>query len=161
MHIEHVLGPKISQVQRQLSLTSIHSGLAFLRASSKHWDSVRWSLRMFDAIVARARLRLASSEDPLVDQSSTRNVPSHQSSTTVGPTTNDQGSRSQGTQSNPPDLNDINRFPFVTDVSFSEGDPTFHFELTAEDAELEGNFDEIMIEDMFSTNSLQTWAYGL
>ncbi|KIW45076.1 uncharacterized protein PV06_03493 [Exophiala oligosperma] len=161
MHIEHVLGPKISQVQRQLSLTSIHSGLAFLRASSKHWDSVRWSLRMFDAIVARARLRLASSEDPLVDQSSTRNVPSHQSSTTVGPTTNDQGSRSQGTQSNPPDLNDINRFPFVTDVSFSEGDHTFHFELTAEDAELEGNFDEIMIEDMFSTNSLQTWAYGL
>lgn len=161
MHIEYVLGSKINQIQRQLSVTSIHSGLAFLRASSKHWDSVRWSLRMFDAIVARARLRLASSEDPLPDQSSMSNLP-HQSTTSVSSNINEQGSRPEGGESNlAPDLDDTNRFPFPMDISFSEREPVFQFELTAQDAELEGSFDEIMIEDMFSTNSLQTWAYGL
>ncbi|KAH8690552.1 hypothetical protein BGW36DRAFT_465466 [Talaromyces proteolyticus] len=62
MHIECALSAYSSDTQRQWSQTSIHSGLAYLRASLQNWDSVRWSLRMLDVIVSRSRLSLAAPE---------------------------------------------------------------------------------------------------
>lgn len=164
MHIECALCSTTQPVQRQLSQTSIHNGLAFLRTSSRHWDSIRWSLRMFDAIVTRARLGLASPAPPMADPSNMRNQP-RQPSTTVESTRDDLASRPVG-QGSPiptsfPDWTETTWSSLPIDDPFSEPGPAFQFELTAEDAGLEGDFNEILIEDMFSTNSLQTWAYTM
>lgn len=152
-------------MQRLLSLTSIHNGLAFLRTSSRHWDSIRWSLRMFATIVTRGRLGRASPAPPVADPSNMRNKP-RQPSTTVDSTREDHDSRTVGQGSPPlptslPDWTDTTWSSFPIDDPFSAPGPAFQFELTAEDAGLEGDFSEILIEDMFSTNALQTWTHGM
>jgi hypothetical protein len=58
MHIEIALSPSFASPQRRASRTHIHNGLAYLRASSEHWQRVQWTLRMFEVVVARTGLSL-------------------------------------------------------------------------------------------------------
>lgn len=50
---------------------------------------------------------------------------------------------------------------FPMDLAFPAPGPEFQLDFTAVDADLHGDFSEISTEDLFSTNALQTWAYGV
>jgi len=58
MHVEIALSPFSTSSQRLTARTHIHNGLAYLRATSEYWDTSRWTLRMFEVIVARTALSL-------------------------------------------------------------------------------------------------------
>lgn len=58
MHIETALNISSPSPKRQASQIHIHKGLAYLRASSKHWESVRSTLRMLEEIVNKTGLAL-------------------------------------------------------------------------------------------------------
>jgi hypothetical protein len=59
MHIEIALSPSFASPQGRANRTHIHNGLAYLRASSEHWQRIRWTLRMFEVVVARTGLLLS------------------------------------------------------------------------------------------------------
>lgn len=56
MHIEILLNQSVSSSQRQASRHVIQNGLAYLRASSRHHDSVGWTLRMFEKLIPTTNL---------------------------------------------------------------------------------------------------------
>jgi hypothetical protein len=59
MHIEIALSPSFASPQGRANRTHIHNGLAYLRASSEHWQRIPWTLRMFEVVVARTGLLLS------------------------------------------------------------------------------------------------------
>ena len=164
MHIECALSPCSTSAQRQLSQTSIHSGLAYLRASLQHWDSVRWSLRMFDVIVSNSRLSLTAAEHHEMDLPSVRSYP-RDTITAVNRTTDAGGSSTKGQESTHatlvPESTDPAWTSLPTNPTFSATDPTFLFEAVPLDADQEGGFNEISVEDLFSAYSMQVSAHGV
>ena len=165
MHIECALSPCSTTAQRQLSQTSIHSGLAYLRASLQHWDSVRWSLRMFHVIVSNSRLSLTAAEHHKTDLPSVRSYYPRDTITAVNRTTDAGGSSTIGQESAHPTLvpepTDPAWTSLPTNPTSSAMDPTFLFEGIPLDAGQGGGFNEISVEDLFSAYSLQVSAHGV
>ena len=58
MHIETALAKSSTTPRRQDSQIHIHKGLAYLRASSKHWTTVQGTLHMLEEIVSKTGLTL-------------------------------------------------------------------------------------------------------
>ena len=58
MHIETALNLSSTSQKKQASQMQIHQGLAYLRASSEHWESARCTLRMLEVIVDKTGLTL-------------------------------------------------------------------------------------------------------
>ena len=67
MHIESVLKLDSTNAKRQASQMQIHTGIAYLRASSEHWASVRGTLRMLEEIVNRTGLTIGGLGTPTFD----------------------------------------------------------------------------------------------
>ncbi len=164
MHVECALSPCSTDSQRHLSQTSIHSGLAYLRASLQHWDSVRWSLRMFDVIVSKSRLSLTAPEHHRIDLPSVRSCP-RETTTPVNRTTDAEGSSTIGQEPTDatlvPEDTDPAWTSLPTNSTFSVTDPGFSFEAIPLDAGQEGEFNEIFVEDLFGAYSLQAWTCGV
>lgn len=164
MHIECALSPCSNDSQRHLSQTSIHSGLAYLRASLQHWDSVRWSLRMFDVIVSKSRLSLAAPEHYRMDLPSVRSCP-RETSTPVNRTIDAESSNTVEQEPTDATLVPKETDPAWTSLpmnsTFSVTDPGFPFEAFPLDAGQEGEFNAIFVENLFDTCSLQAWTYGI
>lgn len=58
MYIEAALDPNTTDDKRFMIKAQIHAGLVSLKEGSEHWSSIRWTVRMFEAIVARTGLSL-------------------------------------------------------------------------------------------------------
>lgn len=58
MYIEAALDPDTTDDKKLSIKTQIHAGLASLKEGSEHWSSIKWTLRMFEAIVTRTGLSL-------------------------------------------------------------------------------------------------------
>ena len=58
MYIEAALDPSTTEDKRLTIKTQIHAGLVSLKEGSEHWNSIKWMLRMFEAIVTRTGLSL-------------------------------------------------------------------------------------------------------
>ena len=70
MHIETALKLSSPSLKRQSSQIHIHKGLAYLRASSEYWDSVRCTLRMLEEIVKKTGLTLGGMDHQIFDLNS-------------------------------------------------------------------------------------------
>jgi hypothetical protein len=73
MHIEIALDTSRTSRTPRTDRSLMHTGLDFLRASSEHWYSIKWTLRMFDVIISKLDLTLIESngmnpEESCVDQ---------------------------------------------------------------------------------------------
>ncbi|KIX09208.1 uncharacterized protein Z518_00287 [Rhinocladiella mackenziei CBS 650.93] len=66
MRIEIALHPSITPRKLLATKTQIFAELEYLRESSEYWSSLIWTLRMFEAVIARTRLGLteASPNEP-------------------------------------------------------------------------------------------------
>lgn len=58
MHIETALAKSTTSPRRQNCQIQIHKGLAYLRASSEHWNSGQGILHMLEEIVKKTSLML-------------------------------------------------------------------------------------------------------
>lgn len=70
MHIETALKISSPSLKRQSSQIHIHKGLAYLRASSEYWNSVRCTLRMLEEIVKKTGLTLGDMDHQIFDLAS-------------------------------------------------------------------------------------------
>ena len=70
LHIETALNISSAGTNRQASQLHIHNGLAYLRASSEHWESARCTLRMLEEIVHKTGLVLSGMDQRKFDLSS-------------------------------------------------------------------------------------------
>lgn len=59
MHVEIALNSSRMGHMPRADQSLIRKGLAFLRAGSEYWHSIKWTLRMFDAIISKSGLILA------------------------------------------------------------------------------------------------------
>jgi len=60
MYIEAALDPNTTEDKKRSIKMHIHAGLISLKEGGEHWINTRWTLRMFEAIVARTALTLTS-----------------------------------------------------------------------------------------------------
>lgn len=67
LHIETAWAESTSPPRRQNSQIQIHRGLAYLRASSEHWNSGQGTLHMLEQVVAKTGLTLGDLNDRKVD----------------------------------------------------------------------------------------------
>jgi hypothetical protein len=67
MHIETALSPTVGGNEKLIARTHIHSGLSYLRDTCEYWTSMKWTLRMFEVIVARTALSLTITDAPEFD----------------------------------------------------------------------------------------------
>ena len=61
MHIEVALDPETFETQRLTARVHTHNALSFIRAAAVFCESSRWTLRMFEAVIARTTLGLHGS----------------------------------------------------------------------------------------------------
>lgn len=59
MRIEIALDPATSQKKQLAARTQIFAELEYLRESCEYWNSLIWTLRMFEAVIARTKLGMA------------------------------------------------------------------------------------------------------
>ncbi|KIV92256.1 hypothetical protein PV10_06713 [Exophiala mesophila] len=69
MYIESALDAATTEDKKLSIKTQIHAGLASLKEGSEHWSSIKWTLRMFEAIVARTGLSLTQQGPEQTSQS--------------------------------------------------------------------------------------------
>src|SRR5258706_1894120 len=63
LHIEIDLHRSTTAHERHIARTRIHNELAYLRSLPSSWSPVKWTLRMFEVIVSRTGLSLATAEE--------------------------------------------------------------------------------------------------
>ena len=163
MHLESALSPGSTDTQRQLSRTSIHGGLAYLRACLPYWDSVRWSLRMLDVIVSKSRLSLTDPKPQTTSLSSSHGRPRETTTATNG--TRSPASSSvvapETTDSPPvPPESDPARTSLPFNFTSGAMEHGFSFEPISLDSDLDGDFNDILVPDFFAVDSMPAWAYG-
>lgn len=61
MHIEVAMDAETSEAHRMTARVHIHNDLSFIRAAALYCESSRWTLRMFEAVIARTTLGLHGS----------------------------------------------------------------------------------------------------
>lgn len=154
MHIECLFNRNSTESQRRMSQASIQSGLDYLRASLQHWESLRWSLRMFDVVVSKLKI-LSGSDLPARDSSagsmlrqeasSTGKPPGQRNATDIDATLQRQEGELAWSSTSQSLM-----FPFV--------EPGMAFESMLLGEGMEGDFDGIHVEDLFG--DLSTWAGG-
>ncbi|KAJ9614358.1 hypothetical protein H2200_002494 [Cladophialophora chaetospira] len=86
MHIEDALRISSPSPKKQASLTHIHRGMAYLRAASEHWESVRGALRMLEEIVDKTGLKLGGVDHRKFDLTSMSPFAPKQSNPSAGRT---------------------------------------------------------------------------
>jgi len=101
LHIEVALEPAANRTQRLMAWAHIHAGLSYLRNIGENWPSIKWTLRVFEWIVARAGLSVA---DDLVEGFRT---------TAINPSNNHDSSTSNNISNNN-NNNDEVELPFET-----------------------------------------------
>ena len=69
MYIESALGAATTEDKKLSIKTQIHAGLSSLKEGSEHWSSIKWTLRMFEAIVTRTGLSLTQQGPEQTSQS--------------------------------------------------------------------------------------------
>ncbi|KAL2834151.1 hypothetical protein BJY01DRAFT_253104 [Aspergillus pseudoustus] len=63
MRIELALDPAVTERKRLTLKTQIHTEIGYLREASEYWSTIMWSVRLFEAVVARNGLGL-NAESP-------------------------------------------------------------------------------------------------
>lgn len=87
MHIEVALDQETSETHRLTARVHIHNDLSFIRAAAVYCESSRWTLRMFEAVIARTTLGLheSHSSPSQPDHGSDRRAHTHPGPAQEGP----------------------------------------------------------------------------
>ena len=162
MHVECILDQTVSRVQKELSLASIHTGLAYLRAGAQHWNSVRWSLRMFDAIVSR--IKSCAEEESNTDRLDLALTLKRSGSVSAR---HRQGSGPDGAKTATATSNNSGQDTFATSNSYddhaveNDHEKDFLYEsMPAGNFDIEGALDGISFEQLLGADLFQEWVYS-
>jgi hypothetical protein len=159
MHFECALNPISTEAQRRIHHAGIQSGIAFLRQSAEHWDSVKWSLRMFNAISNKLKLPLDAPAFPGSESMSEMNT--------------SQDIREQGANVEDPTAareQSLNTSIDAPSIAPTWGPTPDHTALLGfepglfEDQfplnfNLAGEFDDISLDALFGSDSVPTWTF--
>lgn len=155
MHIECALDPSTVNIQRQWNQRSIQGGLAYLRASLPQWESIKWSLRMFDAILAKLNLGLEASNSNEESLSSRQRLSYGTAGATkknvsrIAPNSNEEGISASKTRA-------VDFMPaFQSSYSSNlDQEPDFISESFFLDPFLDGLLDDTTMEDLFGAEAI-------
>jgi len=111
MRIEIALDPATTSRKQLAIKTQIFAELEYLKESCEYWNSLIWTVRMFEAVISRTRLGLAPT--------SPNETPEGDTDTSSINPRNDNRPSNVGLQSWPGEFRDNNTLPMGTDASLT------------------------------------------